>query len=116
MMGRLQPPLITCDAVLSEAIFLVRALPQGPTAVLDLFKRGLIKLEFQTQEHVGELQRLFTRYADQQISLADACLVLMSEARADSLVFTLDRDFEIYRRHGRQRIPTLRPTSVQFPK
>jgi len=43
------------------------------------------------------------------MSLADACLVRMSELREDSVVFTIDRDFRLYRRHGRQVIPTLMP-------
>jgi hypothetical protein len=42
--------------------------------------------------------------------LADACLVRMSELVADCVVFTLDWDFRIYRRHGRQKIPLLIPT------
>ncbi len=41
---------------------------------------------------------------------ADACLVTMSEEEKDSLVVTLDRgDFSIYRRYGRQAVPTLAP-------
>jgi hypothetical protein len=41
------------------------------------------------------------------MSLADACLVRLSELRADSEVMTLDGDFTIYRRHGRQVIPLI---------
>ncbi len=43
------------------------------------------------------------------MSLADACLVRMSEVVTDSIVFTLDSDFRIYRRHGRQAIPLFMP-------
>ncbi|MFA6291055.1 MAG: ribbon-helix-helix protein, CopG family [Victivallales bacterium] len=42
-------------------------------------------------------------------SLADACLVKMVELHEDSMVMTLDVDFLIYRRHGRQTIPVLMP-------
>jgi hypothetical protein len=41
--------------------------------------------------------------------LADACLVRMSEQITDSVVFTLDRDFKVYRKHRRQVIPTIMP-------
>lgn len=43
------------------------------------------------------------------MSFADACLVRMSELHRDSRIFTLDRDFDAYRRNGRERIPLLAP-------
>jgi hypothetical protein len=43
------------------------------------------------------------------MSLADACLVRMSELVSDGVVFTLDSDFRIYRRHRRQKIPVVIP-------
>jgi hypothetical protein len=49
------------------------------------------------------------RYADAPMSLADACLVRLSERIPDCLVFTLGSDFAHYRRNGRQTIPLLRP-------
>ena len=50
------------------------------------------------------------RYADTPMSLADACLVRLTELLADCRLFTLDSDFEHYRRNGRQKIPLLRPS------
>ena len=43
------------------------------------------------------------------MSLAEACLVRMSELRHDSVIVTLDSDFRIYRRNGSQAIPSLMP-------
>ena len=43
------------------------------------------------------------------MSLADACLVRLSERYPDCQLFTLDTDFEHYRRNGRQIIPLLHP-------
>jgi hypothetical protein len=43
------------------------------------------------------------------MSLADACLVRLSEPHSDCQVFTLDADFRRYRRHGRQAIPLPAP-------
>lgn len=51
------------------------------------------------------------RYANVPISLADASLVRMSEIFSDSPVLTLDGDFRIYRRNGRQAIPLIIPDS-----
>ncbi len=49
------------------------------------------------------------RYANVPMSLADACLVRMSELAAGCVLFTLDGDFRIYRRHRRQKIPLVIP-------
>jgi hypothetical protein len=52
------------------------------------------------------------RYHSVPISLADACLVRMSELHSESSVMTLDSDFRVYRRHGRLVVPTLMPEMV----
>ena len=49
------------------------------------------------------------RYRNLPMSLADACLVRMAEIRDNSVVFTLDHDFTIYRKGNRQVIPTVMP-------
>jgi predicted nucleic acid-binding protein len=49
------------------------------------------------------------RYASVPMSLADACLVRMSELSPKSTVISLDSDFKIYRRNRRQAIPVLLP-------
>jgi hypothetical protein len=43
------------------------------------------------------------------MSLADACLVRMTEIEPHSVLLTLDGDFRIYRRSKRQMIPTIMP-------
>jgi hypothetical protein len=43
------------------------------------------------------------------MSLADACLVRMSELAPRAAVLTLDGDFRVYRRNGRQAIPVIMP-------
>jgi len=43
------------------------------------------------------------------MSFADACLVRMCELNAEAAVWTLDRDFRIYRRHRRSSIPLVSP-------
>jgi predicted nucleic acid-binding protein len=49
------------------------------------------------------------RYRNRPMSLADACLVRLSEIHATGLVLTLDGDFRIYRRHGNKVIPVRMP-------
>ena len=109
LVASLQPPFLTCEAVLSEACFLVGALPDGTAQVMELLERGLLKVSFQLNEELARISQLLARYASVPMSFADACLVRLAEKHHDASVFTADRDFNIYRMHGRQIIPTLMP-------
>lgn len=102
--GRLTPPALTCEAVLTEAWHLLRRLPAGQLRLLKLLSRGLIEVRFGLIAECSDVVKLATRYANVPMSLADACLVRMAEIHAGSPVVTLDRDLSIYRVHGRQVI------------
>lgn len=108
----IMPPLITCEAVLSEACFLARRLVNGVPAVLSLFEQGVCAVAFSLPSNFPEVSHSMQRYADVPCSLADACLVRMSELAQESVVCTLDADFRTYRRHKRQRLPLLMPPQV----
>jgi predicted nucleic acid-binding protein len=105
--AKIAPPLLTCEAVLTEACHLAKRVDGGTHAVLDLFRRDVARVEFSLAGQFAEVSALVERWADVPMSLADACLVRMSELHAESLVFTLDSGFGIYRRFKRQRIPLL---------
>jgi predicted nucleic acid-binding protein len=110
-LGRLSPPLLTCEAVLSEATYLVRRMTGGPDAVLELVARGVVMPTFRLQDEISSLKLLVRRYAR---DLADACLVRMSELHPDCVILTIDAEFrDVYRRNGRQVIPTLLPPGVK---
>lgn len=109
---RMTPPLLTCEAVLTETVYLLSAYPRRLDALLNAWRRGLLKLDFSAQNHREPLLRLVERYADAPMSLADACLVRMSELHPNCLVWTLDSHFKVYRRHGRQAIPVLMPAGA----
>jgi predicted nucleic acid-binding protein len=104
-----EPPLLTCESVLSEAAFLLRRVGRGADALLALVRRKLVRVPFQLEAELPAVDRLMARYANVPISLADACLVRMSETHAGSVVVTLDSDFRTYRRHGRNVIPLIAP-------
>lgn len=106
------PPLKTCEAVLSEACFLARRVPGGVPSILALFEQGACALTFSLAPHLGEVSACVQRYADLPSSVADACLVRMSELAPQSVVLTFDGDFRVYRRNKRQRIPLLTPPDV----
>ena len=108
--AEIAPPLLTCETVLAEACFLVRPFAGGPTAVLEMVRRSVLNVPFRITEETDAVSRLLRKYRDVPMSLADACLVRMAERHPASFVFTLDSDFKFYRKHRRQRIPTLSPT------
>jgi len=66
-------------------------------------------IEFNLGSHLEPVLKLLQKYSDVPMSLADACLVRMSETFADPTVLTTDADFRIYRRHSRQVVPCVTP-------
>lgn len=103
------PPFLTCEAVLSEACFLLRRSSLSAAPVLALLERGVVRIGMSLAEEAHAVRSLFEKYRNVPASLADACLVRMSELHESCLVLTLDSDFHIYRRHGRKAIPLQRP-------
>jgi len=107
--AQIEPPLLTCEPVLAEACFLLRTLPAGVKAVMELVNRAVVSVPFRLTEHATPVSRLLAKYASLPISLADACLVRMAEMYSSSAVLTLDSDFRVYRKHGRQVVPVIMP-------
>ena len=105
----LKPPLYTCEAVLSEACFLLRKVPGGAQNVLELVRRGFLAVEFSIQNEASTLGSLLMRYSNVPMDLADACMVRLAELNPGSLLLTVDSDFEIYRMNGRSPIPIIMP-------
>ena len=108
-LSEIAPPLETCEAVVTEAAYLLRSDSRGTDALLDLVDRGFLVMRFRVDDEVEHLRRLMKRYADVPMSLADACLVRMTESQRQAKVLTLDSDFRRYRRLGRQVIPVIAP-------
>jgi uncharacterized protein len=108
-MAALQPPLVTCEPVLTEACFLIQRAGGRPADLVRKISQGSLEIGLDLQEDASGIQSLMQRYVDTPMSLADACLVRLTERISDCKLFTLDSDFEHYRRNGRQVIPLLYP-------
>ena len=109
---QLTPPLLTCDAVLAELCFLVGELPGARAAVRQNLANGVWRPAFSLEKEHARVFALMETYEDQPMSLANACLVRMSEHHAASSVFTLDTHFRVYRRNRRQIIPVILPEEM----
>jgi predicted nucleic acid-binding protein len=104
-----EAPMATCEAVLSEACFLLHRFHRGQDAVLELVARGIVTVTFNLAAELTAVRKLMQRYASVPMSLADACLVRMSELDPRATVVAVDGDFKIYRRNRRQAIPVVLP-------
>jgi uncharacterized protein len=105
---RVHEPLLTCEAVLAEAAFHL----QSSSLVLRMLETGLVRLAFDIESHRSELAGLARRYADRAPDLADLCLIRLSELNPKHPILTLDGDFRIYRRNGREVIPVIMPPGI----
>ena len=102
------PPWRTCEAVLSEAFHLLGA--RGAPGLNALLRRRALVAAFNLDNDVDPVLKLLQKYADVPMSLADACLVRMTEILPEPVIITTDSDFQIYRRHSRQVVPCVMPS------
>jgi uncharacterized protein len=107
--GGLAAPLLVCEPVLAEAMFLLRRLTPAQDALWTLLGNGALRMALHVEDHVPALQALHRKYRDRPMSLADACVVRLAELHAAHAVLTLDADFIVYRKHGREPLALLRP-------
>lgn len=104
-------PFLTCEAVVAETCFLLARSGLDASKALALMERGVVQVGMALTQQAASVSALYQRYDNAPASLADACLVRMSELYEPCHVLTLDSDFHIYRRHGRKVIPVICPDS-----
>jgi len=97
---QIRGPLLTCDAALSEVCYLLQR---------EILRRKVILSGFGNTHDLDRALELMAAYRDVPMSLADACLVVMIEHNPGSVLFTLDRDFTVYRQQRRRIIPLIAP-------
>ena len=101
---QLEPPFLTCEAVLTEASHFL-----GDSAALRAaWKAGELVVGLEAQRHRDRICQLIDKY--RPMDFADACLVTLAEQQHPALVVTIDRaDFTRYRIHGRTALKLLLP-------
>ena len=108
VMKQVPAPLLTCEAVLTEAAYFLRDDRVDVDPLFKLVERKLVTLDFDLSSHWPRVRALMKRW--EQMDLADASIVVMSELHAKAQVLTIDRrDFSIYRRNDRQVIDFIAP-------
>ncbi len=102
-------PYLTCEAVITEACYLLQDVSDGEEKVLQMIELGVLQVNFSLSAEIGAVKALMKKYKNVPMSLADACLVRMSELVETAVVFTTDSDFHIYRRNGKRKIDLIIP-------
>ncbi len=105
----LEPPFLTCDVVIAEAHYLLAQTRSGADGLLALLEVGALRSVSLAELDTTVLRKLIDRYKNVPMDLADASVVRLSEIHPAAKVVTIDSDFRIYRRNGRQAIPILSP-------
>ena len=106
----LAPKFVACEAVLTEACFLLGFAPKAMEQIERFLDRGWIQVSFQFAPERELVMQLMRRYRNVPMSFADACLVRMAELSDEVPVFTLDKHFRVYRKNRREVIQTIMPS------
>jgi uncharacterized protein len=105
----LEAPLLVCEPVLAEAMYLIGRYSRAHDKLLELLHNGALSVGLQIDQHVDALRKLLQKYRDTPMSLADACIVWMAEIYDQHAVLTLDSDFYVYRKHRRVPLTLIQP-------
>jgi len=105
----LDAPLLVCEPVLAEAMHLLARFPRAQDALFGLLENGALMIALRIDEHISALRKLHQKYRDRPMSLADACVVRMAEIYEHHAVLTLDSDFLVYRKNGRDPLALIHP-------
>jgi len=105
----LAAPMVTCEAVIAESCYLMRQLRGAADAILENVETGTFQIPIHLSRSAPQLRRIFRKYGDRQVDLADACLVHLADELGTGDILTLDRDFEVYRWGANKRFRLLIP-------
>jgi hypothetical protein len=103
--GEIHTSLTTCEAVIAETEYLV---PGSGPLLMEMVRRGTLQIEALLPSEAEPIALVMKRYGRMQF--ADACIVRLSEIKADSAVYTTDkRDFTVYRRRRNEPLSLVTP-------
>lgn len=89
--------LVTCEAVLSEAFYLLRNVHGAIQGVLQSVQESILQIPFTLSESASAVADLMDKYRDTPADFADACLIQLANELDTGDILTLDSDFKRYR-------------------
>jgi predicted nucleic acid-binding protein len=81
-----------------------------------LLATGALMLRDLTPDEIQRSCELMQKYHDLPMDLADATLVALAESTGTERIFTLDRDFRVYRLHGRKAFDIVPKPTTAFAR
>lgn len=108
-MDSFSSPMITCTAVISEAVFLLNYLNNGVETLFSFIDEGIVEVRNPYPDKKDVIHKLTLKYDNISPSLADLCLVVMTEEFNSCEVFTIDSDFLVYRDSNGTRLDLISP-------
>jgi hypothetical protein len=89
--------LVTCEAVITEAVHLLRKVHGARAAILQSVEENILEVRFTLSKSAKAVADLMEKYHDTPADFADACLIQMAEELDTGDILTLDNDFKHYR-------------------
>jgi predicted nucleic acid-binding protein len=107
--------LISTEAVLTETLWLLSGLHDGPRRCAEFVHRGAVALVPISPKALRRAVDLMEQYHNIPMDFADATLVVLGEELDLAGIFTLDRrGFGVYRLHGRHTFQIVPVRQVGF--
>ncbi|MBO6621541.1 MAG: PIN domain-containing protein [Balneola sp.] len=100
---------ITCEAVLTETLFLTQNLPKVLDSISGMIESGMMVVRSALVSNPKAVFEKLNKYNDQKTSLADISLLVLYEEQKDSAIFTTDSDFLIYRDSQGKKLNLISP-------
>jgi predicted nucleic acid-binding protein len=107
VLSDLTAPLVTCEAVIAEACWLLRGMRGAADAVLRNVEEGVFGLPVSLVSASPSVRGLLRKYSRVRMDLADACLVHLADELETGRILTLDSDFLVYRWRKTRRFELL---------
>jgi uncharacterized protein len=105
----LYQPLATCEAVITESVYMLRFASGAAEALLASVECGALEISFKLSEAAGVIHSIMHKYRDTPADFADACLIHMADQLDTGDILTLDSDFRHYRWRRTRRFRMLIP-------
>jgi predicted nucleic acid-binding protein len=109
VLATLSAPMVTTWPAFTEAMYLIGEAGgwTGQEALWRLVERADLQIAPVDDPLRKRSRVLMEKYRDAPMDLADATLVALAESLDELRIFTLDRDFEIYRWKGKRKFELL---------
>ena len=96
-LAELRAPLITCEPVIAESCYLLHNLDGAAEVILESIASREFLIPITLADMASPVQRIFRKYRDRRIDLADAALIHLANEFQTADILTVDSDFHVYR-------------------